>query len=207
MGYRVAGGALVLDLFDAEEGGFLTNPALLDRLVRAQLEAAAAPVRAEGWAWVTVEPEFDYALTAGMRHVYPRPLPLDPEQEAQRAALEARHKELAATDEDAWTEVALEAELDALTGTEQFSPEDIVRAVVVVSLRADGEVQIERGFLRKEDAAKASRASNEGDDEATAATGRPARRRTDAYRTVGLLEALAQHPATALVAVVHALAA
>ncbi|CAO3432364.1 putative plasmid stabilization protein [Azospirillum argentinense] len=45
--YEAAGGAVMRDLFQHDDGGWLQDPALLDRLVAEKLEAEAAAVRAE----------------------------------------------------------------------------------------------------------------------------------------------------------------
>jgi ParB-like chromosome segregation protein Spo0J len=50
--YAAAGGGVVTDLFRNEDEGYLTDPALLDRLVKEKLEAEAETVRQEGWQWV-----------------------------------------------------------------------------------------------------------------------------------------------------------
>jgi ParB family chromosome partitioning protein len=42
------------DLFQQDDGGWLQNPALLDRLVAEKLEHEADRVRSEGWKWVEV---------------------------------------------------------------------------------------------------------------------------------------------------------
>ena len=58
--YQAAGGSIIRDLFDEEGGGFFADAALLNRLVREKLEAEAAAVKAEGWKWIMVEPEFEF---------------------------------------------------------------------------------------------------------------------------------------------------
>jgi ParB family chromosome partitioning protein len=40
------------DLFEADDGGWLQDPTLLDRLVMEKLAGAADDIRAEGWKWV-----------------------------------------------------------------------------------------------------------------------------------------------------------
>jgi ParB family chromosome partitioning protein len=69
--YEAAGGAVIRNLFHDEEEGFLTDAALLNRLVRDKLQQVASAVLAEGWKWVAVEPEFDYQLSAEMRRLRP----------------------------------------------------------------------------------------------------------------------------------------
>ena len=61
--YEAAGGIVLRDLFESDDGGWLQDPALLDSLVAAKLEREAEAVRAEGWRWVEVAPDFPYGHT------------------------------------------------------------------------------------------------------------------------------------------------
>ncbi|MCJ2097499.1 ParB/RepB/Spo0J family partition protein [Methylobacterium sp. E-046] len=58
--YEAAGGTVRRDLFDAKEGGFLQDVALLDRMTMAKLESVAAEVKAEGWSWTEARLSFDW---------------------------------------------------------------------------------------------------------------------------------------------------
>lgn len=49
IGDRTAGGTVMRDLFEHDDGGWLQDPALLDRLVIKELQAKAETVRSEGW--------------------------------------------------------------------------------------------------------------------------------------------------------------
>lgn len=49
IGDRTAGGTVMRDLFEHDDGGWLQDPALLDRLVIKELQAKAEIVRSEGW--------------------------------------------------------------------------------------------------------------------------------------------------------------
>ena len=218
--YQAAGGAIIRDLFDEEGGGFFADAALLNRLVREKLEAEAATIKAEGWKWIVVEPEFNHEMTAGMRRVYAEEVPLSEADQAKRDAFEARYNALSEEDDGENSEEiaaklqALDAEMDALAGDEQYRPEDIAIAGVFICPGHDGELRIERGFVRAEDwKAKLSAGNNAKPDGETRQTdqGKPLSEKLvaelTAYRTVGLRNALAEHSATALTAVVHALAA
>jgi ParB family transcriptional regulator, chromosome partitioning protein len=217
--YQAAGGAIIRDLFDEEGGGFFADAVLLNRLVREKLAAEAAKIEAEGWKWIVVEPEFNHEMAAGMRRVYPEAAPLSEADQAKLDELEQHHNALGEED-DGSEELAaklqaLEAEIEALTGAEQYDPEDIAIAGVFVCPGHDGETRIERGFIRAEDwKAKFSAGKAEtGDDDETGRTdqGKPLLEKLvaelTAYRTAGLRNALAGDSATALTAVVHALAA
>lgn len=94
--YEAAGGVIVRDLFTEDGGGWLADPALLDRLVLAKLEAAAEEVAAEGWKWVQPLAEFPYGYAAGMRRVWPLPPDLSEEQQARFDALGEEHESLTA---------------------------------------------------------------------------------------------------------------
>jgi ParB family transcriptional regulator, chromosome partitioning protein len=216
--YQAAGGAIIRDLFDDEGGGFFADAALLNRLVREKLTAEAAKIEAEGWKWVVAEPEFSHELTAGMRRVYPEAAPLSDADQVRLDELEQRHNALCDDDEES-DEIAaklraLEAEIDALTGVEQYQPDDIAIAGAFVCLDYRGNLRIERGFVRADDwKAKVSAGDNAAPDGETGRTDavKPLSEKLiaelTAYRTAGLRNALAEHPATALTAVVHALAA
>jgi ParB family chromosome partitioning protein len=52
--YEAAGGAVMRDLFQQDDGGWLQDPALLDRLVAEKLKRESDALRAEGWKWVEV---------------------------------------------------------------------------------------------------------------------------------------------------------
>lgn len=67
--YVAAGGAVLRDLFDDEDGGYVTDRVLLFRLAEEQLEGIAATVKAEGWKWAKAELERDHSVP--YRYVYP----------------------------------------------------------------------------------------------------------------------------------------
>ena len=56
--YLDAGGSVLRDLFQGDDGGWREDSALVDRLVAEKLEREAEAIRAEGWKWVEVAPEF-----------------------------------------------------------------------------------------------------------------------------------------------------
>ncbi len=217
--YQAAGGAIIRDLFDEEGGGFFADAALLNRLVREKLEAEAATVKAEGWKWIVIEPEFNHEMAAGMRRVYPEAAPLSEADQARLGELDRQYNALSNEDRGDSDDIldklqAIEKEIDALTGAEQYQPEDIAIAGAFICLDHRGEPRIERGFVRAEDwKAKPSSSRNAEPDGGTRRTdqGKPLSEKLvaelTAYRTAGLRNELAEHPATALTAVVHALAA
>ena len=87
--YEAAGGIVLRDLFESDDGGWLQDPALLDRLVAAKLEREAEAVRAEGWKWVEVAPDFPYGHTYGLRRLSGKEVPLTKKETKARDALKA----------------------------------------------------------------------------------------------------------------------
>ena len=51
--YEAAGGQVLRDLFQGDDGGWLQDPALLDRLVAGKLRGEAETIATEGWKWMT----------------------------------------------------------------------------------------------------------------------------------------------------------
>lgn len=215
--YQAAGGQVLRDLFDEEGGGFLTDAALLNRLVRERLEAVAEGLRTEGWKWVQVEPEFDYALVAEMRRIYPEPQELTEDEQRQIEELERRYAELSEGSEegdvDADQEVdRIDAEIERIQGTESFGSDIMARAGVFVSVGRDGAARIERAYVRREDDGDES--EEPGGQTADAAPGSKARpaipdslmEELSAHRSAALARELAQRPELALLAITHAMA-
>ena len=70
------------DLFQEDDGGWLQDPVLLDRLVAEKLEREAEAIRAEGWKWIEVAPDFPYGHTYGLRHISGEPVAMTEEEAA-----------------------------------------------------------------------------------------------------------------------------
>ncbi len=158
--YVEAGGAIMRDLFQQDDGGWLQDAALLDLMVSDRLAEEAAAVRAEGWKWVEVAPDFPYGHTWGMRRLRGEAEPLSAEEEAAEAALRAEFDALEAEHADAGelpeaVDLRLgeiETALEALeTRPLRFEPEDQARAGAFVSIDASGRLRVERGYVRPED--------------------------------------------------------
>ena len=63
--YEAAGGIVMRDLFEQDNGGWLQDSALLDRLAVARLTSEAETLRAEGWKWIEVAIQFPMAMPPG----------------------------------------------------------------------------------------------------------------------------------------------
>ena len=95
--YEEAGGIILHDLFQGDDGGWLQDVALVDRLVAEKLEREAEAIRAEGWKWIEIAPEFAYGHTYGLRQLRGEEIPLTAEEEAARDALQAEYDRLEET--------------------------------------------------------------------------------------------------------------
>ncbi|MEF2074441.1 ParB/RepB/Spo0J family partition protein [Consotaella aegiceratis] len=158
--YVEAGGTVLRDLFQGDDGGWLQDVALVDRLVVEKLAAEAEAISAEGWKWIEVAPDFAYGHSFGLRQLRGEPMPLTAEEEVARNALQAEYDRL--TDEHADADELPEAvderlgELEtALEAFEArppaFDPNEVARAGAFVSIGYDGTLRVERGFVRAED--------------------------------------------------------
>ncbi len=160
--YVAAGGGVMRDLFQSDDGGWLQDVGLLDRLVAEKLERDAQGVRIEGWKWVEVATDFPYGHTYGLRHVCGERQPLTDEETAALDALraEAEHLEEAHAEADEIPEEVDQrlGEIEtAIAAIEErpvsFDPVDSVRAGAFVSIDGSGRLRIERGYVRPEDEA------------------------------------------------------
>jgi ParB family chromosome partitioning protein len=214
--YEAAGGTVIRDLFE-EDGGYLADAALLDRLVREKLQRAAEPVLAEGWKWVEVAPEFDYERVSGMSSIDAVPKALSDSEQAKLNALLEKLQTLCndAEQDDPSQETLAEidrCEVEVATLTEDVYPaEEIACAGAFVALGLNGEIRIERGYLRPENERSDDKPQEGGDRAKTAggAAGLSAALVAEltAHRTAALRNDLAQAPELALIAIAHALAA
>ncbi|MDE2238988.1 MAG: ParB N-terminal domain-containing protein [Rhodospirillales bacterium] len=158
--YIAAGGAIMRDLFQQDDGGWLQDSGLLARVVAEKLERDADAIRAEGWKWVEQASEFPYGHNYGLRRIPGARRPLTEDEiaqvEALRAEAEQIEEEAAATDDvsdeadQRLTEI--EAEIEVLTQRPSvYAPAEIAMAGVFVSIDGSGKLRVERGYVRPED--------------------------------------------------------
>ena len=119
--YGAAGGAIMRDLFDEDDGGWLQDPDLLMRLVSEKLAAERERLLAQGWQWVEAAVELPYDLTFNLRRLQPIEVALSDSEQAHYDALAEEHDALIEhlSDDDIPDDVrarldAIEAELAAL---------------------------------------------------------------------------------------------
>ncbi len=160
--YEAAGGLVLRDLFQSDDGGWLQDPALLDRLVVEKLQAEGERLAVEGWRWIEVAPGFPYGHTNGLRRLGGAITDLT---EAEQATYDALHEELERLEVQYAEAEELPDEVDQRLGEIEtaiqafdsrpavFDPAQIARAGVFVSIDTEGALCIERGYVRPEDEA------------------------------------------------------
>ncbi|WP_156901614.1 hypothetical protein [Azohydromonas australica] len=232
--YEAAGGNIRRDLFSDDENspGYMTEPALLEKLALDRLEREAEAVRAEGWRWVEVRTSLSYTDRQAFDHC--RTLDVDPSEEQQQRldAIEALVSELegqiddldpeadsAAIDALEAQQQQAEAEREAIEQTlQQIDPRDLPLAGAVVYVDQRGELAVLRGLVHAED--RKAQAAQRGAAAAPGTTGTapaPAKvpkadysekllRQLTAHRTAALRATVADSPAVALRVLAYQLA-
>jgi len=162
--YEQAGGAVMRDLFEHDDGGWLQDVPMLDRLVTEKLKAEAETIAAEGWKWIAVAVDFPYGHTDELRELDGVPADLTDEERATINALKTESDKLEADyqgadelpDEVDQRLGEIEAALSAFEARPMaYDPADIARAGVFVSIDDEGALSVDRGYVRLEDEATA----------------------------------------------------
>ncbi len=175
--YEAAGGIVLRDLFQSDDGGWLQDVGLLDRLVGEKLRVEADRIAMEGWKWVDASLSIPYGVTHAMREIVGTPLDMTEEEQATRATLQAELDRLTDQYEDA-DELPdeidqrlgeIEAALEALDNRPmRYDPAEIAKAGVFVTIDSDGSLIADRGYVRPEDEAPIA---SDHEDDRTGETG------------------------------------
>ena len=238
--YEAAGGFVMRDLFEEDRGGYLTDPLLLQKLVNEKLEAETAKVRAEGWKWVEAGEDIPYNATYGLRTLVPTTPALTESEAEDFETLVNERDELEGScegDDTADADILKRLELvkkrieELAAKIPVFAPEDMAIGGCFVSFDSEGQLCVDRGYVRPEDdrqqapdhetaatgenlpvevhvvtgPAPASTSAEDSDDDSAALPERLIAELT-VFRTLALRDALANDPDTALLALLHALA-
>jgi ParB family chromosome partitioning protein len=231
--YEAAGGGIRRDLFaEGDAGLYVTDSALLEKLVCDKLDSHVATLKAEGWAWVDAA----LAATYADLHAYqraPRERRSPTKRESQRMEkLETKMQAIgealdaALEDDDEEKADALQEEGDELAEQLQASEASLmeyaphVKAVAgaIVTVDRQGDIVVHRGLMREAEA-KALRTlerlrvggnggegesgSTEDDTPKAGVMSDRLAQRLSAHRTAALQIELARNPQAALASVVH----
>ena len=177
--YEAAGGVVLRDLFQSDDGGWLEDVALLDGLVAEKLKTEAEVIAAEGWRWIEVAIDFPYGHTRGLRELEGVAADLTAEEHATIEALNAEYAKLDAEYDGA---DELPDEVDQRLGeietalaafddrTVTYQPADIARAGVFVGIDSEGTLSVDRGYVRPEDEAPVVEPDQDVDGESIVAS-------------------------------------
>jgi ParB family chromosome partitioning protein len=169
--YEAAGGVVLRDLFQGDDGGWLEDPTLLDRMVAEKLQAEAEALATEGWKWIEVATDLPYGYSHGLRRLAGDPAQMTDEESAAHAVLLAEYREL---EEEYSGQDEYPEEIDARLGQlemamealEQrpliYDPAEVGRAGVFVTLDRDGSLAVYRGYVRPEDEPREETAVQDG---------------------------------------------
>ena len=168
--YEAAGGPVLRDLFadEHENGVWLEDPVLLEKLAADKLQAAADELSTR-WKWAEAVPEVDWNATARYGRIHPEPGEPTDAEKAEIEKLRTRHDELADLDEEDWTDElaaeaeAVEARLDEIeagaASRARFKREDFAIAGCIATVGHDGSLQVIQGLVRPEDMPKPAQES------------------------------------------------
>ena len=160
--YEAAGGIVLRDLFQSDDGGWLQDVGLLDRLVAEKLRAEADKIAGEGWKWVEASLSIPYGATHGMRELSGTPIEITDEEQATRVALQAELDRLTEQydnadelpDEIDQRLGEIEAAIEALDNRPmRYEPAEIAIAGAIVTIDSDGSLIAHRGYVRPADEA------------------------------------------------------
>ncbi|MFC4623941.1 ParB/RepB/Spo0J family partition protein [Daeguia caeni] len=158
--YEAAGGIVLNDLFQSDDGGWLQDVALLDQLTDDKLKAEAEAIAAEGWKWVDARVEVPYGYGHGLRRLIGTTTPLTDEEQAsfdaltaEYEALEAEYAEAEEYPDDVDERVGeIETALAAFEDRPViYDPAEIAQAGVFISIDREGRLSVDRGYVRPED--------------------------------------------------------
>jgi ParB family chromosome partitioning protein len=221
--YEAAGGYVRRDLFsDEQNAGFITDSDLLHRLATDKLMAASQELAAKGWGWIETRTKREHGETLRFGHLQTVTREATADEQAEFDALIAKRDSAIAaldaayeSDDDTIDGDKLEEEADAASEAadafaerfEAFAPEDMKSAGAFIVINSAGELEIERGLVRREDVATLS--SNGGQPSSFGQHAAPVKkekpvhgeklcRRLTAHRTAAVQVELMRQPTVAL---------
>ena len=171
--YTAAGGPTRADLFGDEV--YLEKPALLHRLAEEKFDGIRRDLEAEGWGWIEINPERDYALINRCTRIRPQLMDAPSELLDLKARLDAELEEIAQMLEDTESDEMLDqqqAVRDQLDEVEEklaafigFDADHKPLAGCFVSIGQDGTPFFDKGLVKPEHRKQLARLlGTDGDD-------------------------------------------
>ncbi len=221
--YRKAGGGMLRDLFSDDDKSWLTDAALLNRLVGERFEEIVQPIRAEGWKWVDCGIEQDWReeqKTGRILPVYGKP---SPKAEEEASSLRAEYDKITEQhgeepeDESAYNRmIEIQDRIDAIEkGEPAWTDDQKPIAGVVITISHNGEPSIRYGVVKPEDKAAMKKLSGVSNAREPADPKKPKEKaglsaalitELTSHKNVAAQVVLAEQPKVTLLAVTHALA-
>lgn len=155
--YEAAGGAVMRNLFEEKDHGYLQDADLLNRLVDKKLSAERERFLAAGWKWAVAAVDLPYSERQGLLRLKPLDVQRTAKQQKRLTKLETERDMLSELDEHTDEQSArldvIDAEIDDLENpTPTFEREDMARAGVFITIDDDtGELDADYGFVKPED--------------------------------------------------------
>ena len=173
--YEAAGGVVLRDLFQSDDGGWLQDVGLARSSGRRQAQGGSREDRRRGLEMDRGRASaFPTALTYGLRELSGAPVELtDEEQATAIEAFQAERDQLESEYETptncrkrsigVWARSRRRSRRST-TGRCAYEPAEIARAGAFVSIDADGALVVDRGYVRPEDEAPSNRRPKAADD-------------------------------------------
>ncbi len=210
--YEEAGGAIRRDLFaEGDEGVFLLDSVLLDRLALQKLKSEAETVKAEGWKWVDTAVDVDRS-EMDFRVMRPEPVTLSETEEAEHKQLTEEYDELFEKSDEPNEETserldAIEARIAELEHRETaYKAETMAIGGALLTIRHDGALEVLRGLVRPEDMPEGEEAPRNSKPKERPEFSAALVESLTSAKSAAIGAALAGNQNVALIAVVHALA-
>lgn len=156
--YEAAGGEVLRDLFQMDNGGWLQDPVLLDRLANEKLATAGETIAAEGWQWVEVLLSVPFDHFHDLTRLEPQLADINAEDREVLATAQAEYETLSIEYEDCeelpeeidkrFGELEHEIERIEALANPTFLADDKAQAGAVVTIDRQGKLLIQRGFVR-----------------------------------------------------------
>lgn len=219
--YEDAGGIVRRDLFSEQNNGaFIGDVALLQRLVEERLDIVAQQVAAEGWQWVQTRVKSGYGELNGYRHLPSHTRAMSKDEQAEmdhlKQAADAAQAAQEAAREAYWNggeEVEDQGHYDRLDDAatdatealdafgarlEAWTDEQKALAGALVVLNGAGEITITRGLFVAEQATPSADKSSTRDQRPKPVHGEKLCRRLTAHRTAAVQAELIARPDVAM---------